>query len=120
MCCNILEKRWKDLVDYKRNRYFEESAGTESVVVNRQNGGRACAGVQALCVQKADLQYIEAKYRNNSVIKDSDGIVVFGTKDTPGYVITKDPDDYGLTERKQTKLYRIPAVAYFYLIGKMN
>lgn len=68
----------------------------------------------------ADLQYIEAKYRNNSVIKDSDGIVVFGMKDTPGYVITKDPDDFGLTERKQTKLYRIPAVAYFYLIGRMN
>ena len=67
-----------------------------------------------------DLQYIEAKYRNNSVIKDSDGIIVFGMKDTPGYVITKDPDDFGLTERKQTKLYRIPAVAYFYLVGRMN
>lgn len=65
-----------------------------------------------------DLQYIEAKYRNNSSVRDSDGIVVFGMKDTPGYVITKDPDDFGLTERKQTKLYRIPAVAYFYLIGR--
>ena len=68
----------------------------------------------------SDLQYIEAKYRNSSVIKDTDGIVVFGMRDTPGYVITKDPGDFGLTERKQTRLYRIPAVAFFYLIGKMN
>jgi predicted AAA+ superfamily ATPase len=67
-----------------------------------------------------DLQYIEAKYRNNSPIRDSDGIVVFGMKDTPGYVITKDPGDFGLTQRKETTLYRIPAVAYFYLIGRMS
>ena len=25
---------------------------------------------------------------------------------------------YGMTERKNTKLYRIPAVAFFYLFGK--
>lgn len=65
-----------------------------------------------------DEQYIEAKYRNDSAIKDSDGIVSLGMQNTPGYVITKDPEDYGLTERKGTKLYRIPAVAYFYLIGR--
>ncbi len=67
-----------------------------------------------------DFQYIEAKYRRDSAIKDSDGIVVFGMQDTPGYVITKDQDDFGLTERKQTKLYRIPAVVFFYLIGRMS
>ena len=39
-------------------------------------------------------------------------------EDTPGYVITKDTDDFGLTEKKNTTLYRIPAVAYFYLIGR--
>ena len=67
-----------------------------------------------------DLQYIEAKHRNTSVIKDTDGIVVFGMKDTPGYVITKQPEDFGLTERLQTSLYRIPAPAFFYLIGRMS
>ena len=56
--------------------------------------------------------------RNDSAIKDTDGIVAFGMPNTPGYVISKEPDDYGLTERKGTKLYRIPAVAYFYLIGR--
>ena len=47
-----------------------------------------------------------------------DGIIVYGMENTPGYVITKDTDDFGLTERKSTALYRIPAVAYFYLIGR--
>ena len=65
-----------------------------------------------------DIQYVEAKFRNNSTIKDTDGIVVYGMENTPGYVITKDTDDFGLTERKNTKLYRIPAAAYFYLIGR--
>ena len=65
-----------------------------------------------------DIQYIEAKYRNDSIIKDTDGIVVFGMENTPGYAITKNPEDYGLSERKNTKLYRIPAAAYFYLIGR--
>ena len=46
------------------------------------------------------------------------GVVSLGMPNTPGYVITKDPDDYGLSERKETELYRIPAVAYFYLIGR--
>ncbi len=65
-----------------------------------------------------DIQYVEAKYRNNSRIKDSDGIVVMGLEGTPGYVITKDNLDFGLQERGKTKLYRIPAVAYAYLLGK--
>lgn len=65
-----------------------------------------------------DFQYVESKFRNNSVIKDTDGIVVYGMEDTPGYIITKDADDFGLSERKGTKLYRIPAVAYFYLSGR--
>ena len=65
-----------------------------------------------------DIQYIEAKYRSKSNIKDADGIIVYGMENTPGYVITKDTDDFGLTERKNTALYRIPAVAFLYLIGR--
>lgn len=84
--------------------YSRNEKGQEIDIVVRKNG--------------MDEQYIEAKYRNDSTIKDSDGIVSLGMQNTPGYVITKDPEDYGLTERKGTKLYRIPAVAYFYLIGK--
>lgn len=66
------------------------------------------------------LQYIEAKMRNNSTVKDDNGIVVYGMKDTPGYVITKALEDYGLTERQNTKLYRIPVFVFFYLIGMQN
>ena len=65
-----------------------------------------------------DYQYIEAKYRKKAHISDKDGIVVFGLKDVPGYVITKDMFDFGLFNRKQTSIYRIPALAYFYLLGK--
>lgn len=68
--------------------------------------------------QGKDIQYVEAKYRNKSHIKDKDAIVVYGLKDVPGYVITKDIDDYGLQSRGNTNLYRIPAIAYFYLLGK--
>ena len=70
--------------------------------------------------QGKDIQYIEAKYRNKAHIKDSDGIVVFGFNDIPGYVVTKDVSDYGLFPRGKTSLYRIPAIAYFYLLGKMK
>ena len=84
--------------------YSRNDKGQEIDIVVRKNA--------------VDEQYIEAKYRNDSAIKDSDGIVSLGMQNTPGYVITKDPEDYGLTERKGTKLYRIPAVAYFYLIGR--
>ena len=70
--------------------------------------------------ENVPIQLVEAKARNNSVIKDDDGIIVYGIKDIPGYVITKDSMDYGLTERKGTSLYRIPAVVFLYLIGKMR
>lgn len=65
-----------------------------------------------------DIQYVEPKNRNNSIIKDTDGIVVLGMPNIPGYVITKNNDDYGLSERKNTTLYRIPIVVFLYLIGK--
>ncbi len=64
------------------------------------------------------IQYVEAKMRNNSVVKDDNGIVVYGMENTPGYVITKNETDFGLSERGKTTLYRIPAFAFLYLIGK--
>ena len=54
---------------------------------------------QIFCLICDDMVYIEAKYRNDSVIKDTDGIVVYGMKNTPGYVITKNPEDYGICEK---------------------
>ncbi|MBR5137461.1 MAG: ATP-binding protein [Clostridia bacterium] len=64
------------------------------------------------------IQYIEAKMRNNSSIKDDDGIVIYGLSNTPGYVISKNATDFGLTERNGSTLYRIPAFAFLYLLGK--
>lgn len=95
-----------DSLDDERYRvgYSRDDKGQEIDIVIQENS--------------VDIQYVESKFRSNSAIKDSDGIVVYGMEDTPGYVITKDTDDFGLTERKNTTLYRIPAVAYFYLIGR--
>lgn len=64
------------------------------------------------------VQYIEAKMRNSSIVKDDNGIVVYGIDNTPGYVVTKNETDFGLTNRNKTQLYRIPAFAFLYLIGK--
>ena len=64
------------------------------------------------------IQYIEAKMRNNSSIKDDNGIVIYGMDNTPGYVITKEATDFSLTKRGNTELYRVPAFAFLYLIGK--
>ncbi len=36
------------------------------------------------------------------------------------YVISKNPTDFGLSERGATSLYRIPAYAFLYLIGKQH
>ena len=58
--------------------------------------------------------------RNNSTVKDDNGIVIYGMADTPGYVISKNPTDFGLFERGATSLYRIPAYAFLYLIGKQH
>ena len=63
------------------------------------------------------IQFVEAKMRNNSTVKSDNGIVVYGMEDTPGYVITKNEADFGLTERGKTSLYRMPAYAFLYLIG---
>lgn len=66
------------------------------------------------------IQYIEAKMRNNSTVKDDNRIVIYGMADTPGYVISKNLTDFGLSERGATSLYRIPAYAFLYLIGKQH
>ena len=65
-----------------------------------------------------DIQYIEVKFRKNSHIKDTDGIIVYGLKNVPGYIISKETDDFGLFKRGETSLYRIPVIAFIYLLGK--
>ncbi len=105
-------------VAYKHTRDYFESKDSWLYKVGYSRG--ALDREIDIVVQKLgrDIQYIEAKYRSNSRIKDSDGIVIIGLENTPGYVITKEAVDFGLQERGKTKLYRIPAVAYCYLLGK--
>ena len=66
------------------------------------------------------IQLIESKFRKNSSIKNDDLIIKTGLQGIPGYVITQSSADYGVSVRSDKKLYRVPAVAYLYLLGKMK
>lgn len=64
----------------------------------------------------------EVKYRENSEIKNSDAIVEMAGSDTgsivSALVITKRPDDYGLTSHDtKIPIMRVPAHAFLYLLG---
>lgn len=96
--------------------YFADKNSLFDVGFIRDNNGAEID----VAVQYAGqpIQYIEAKMRNNSSIKDDNGIVIYGMDNTPGYVITKEATDFNLTKRGNTELYRVPAFAFLYLIGK--
>ena len=101
---------YKHVCDY----YYAQNSLYEVGYVRDGNGAEIDVAVQ---YAGRPIQFIEAKMRNNSTIKNDNGIVVYGMEDTPGYVITKNEADFGLTERGKTSLYRIPAYAFLYLIG---
>jgi len=108
-----------ETVSFKHTYDYFMSADNELFNVGYSKGDSSDKEIDIVVQENnVDYQFIEAKYRNNAHISDNDGIVVFGLKDIPGYVITKDTNDFGLFKRKDTSLYRIPAVAYFYLLGK--
>lgn len=65
----------------------------------------------------------EVKYKNNSHIPQTDGIVELCNDPKAGitdaFVITKQLEDFGVTRHETSpKIYRIPAIAFLYLIGK--
>ena len=95
------------LTERYRIGYLQDSRGNEIDMVIQDP------------VRDEPLQYVEAKMRNRSGIRDKDGIAAYGMKERPGYVITKTPDDFGLSERTNTELYRIPAAAFLYQMGMM-
>ncbi len=101
---------------HTRDYFMSVDDGLYNVGYSRNEGNK---GIDIVVKENGvDFQCIEAKYRKNSRIKDSDGIVVYGLKSTPGYVLSKQSDDFGLYKRGETALYRIPAIAYAYLLGK--
>lgn len=65
----------------------------------------------------------EVKYRNNSHIPDTDAIVELccseNDKITNAFLVTKKPDDFGITKHKTaTPILRVPAIAFIYFLGK--
>ena len=101
---------YKHVYDY----YLSRNSLYELGYVRDGNGAEIDVAVQ---YAGKPIQFVEAKMRNNSTIKNDKGIIVYGMEDTPGYVITKNEVDFGLTERVKTSLCRIPAYAFLYLIG---
>lgn len=67
----------------------------------------------------------EVKYRSNSHIPATDAIVELcqdeGAKITSAFLITKRLDDFGITKHETaTPILRVPALAFLYLLGKME
>lgn len=61
---------------------------------------------------------IEVKYREGAPISDDDAIVEMCDEASAAIIITKSADDYGVHNTPQgTKLLRIPAFAFLYLLG---
>lgn len=65
----------------------------------------------------------EVKYRNNSHIPSSDAIVELCRDDasdvTGAFLITKRIDDVGITRHETAvPIFRVPAIAFLYLLGK--
>ena len=62
--------------------------------------------------------YVEVKYRENSIIKQDNPIYEKTDENDRLFVITKNIDDYSITELKNgKKIVKIPAFAYLYLLG---
>lgn len=67
----------------------------------------------------------EVKYRNNSHIPETDAIVELCNDDkakvTNAFLVTKRLDDYGIAKHDtRIPIMRIPAVAFLYLLGKLE
>lgn len=60
---------------------------------------------------------IEVKYRENSEIKENDGIVLMSSFNKPNLVITKRDNDFGVYTYGDKRIYKIPAFAFLYLLG---
>jgi predicted AAA+ superfamily ATPase len=67
----------------------------------------------------------EIKYRNNSQIPQTDAIVELCkdqmSKVTYAFLVTKQLEDVGITKHDtEVPILRVPAIAFLYLIGKME
>lgn len=67
----------------------------------------------------------EVKYRGNSHIPATDAIVELcrdkNTEITSAFLITKQLDDFGITKHETAvPILRVPAIAFLYLLGKME
>lgn len=65
----------------------------------------------------------EVKYRNNSHISATDAVVELcqdeNSKVTNAFLITKQLEDFGIAKNETvTPIFRVPAIAFLYLLGK--
>ena len=109
---------FKHTVDYCRVKDLTWYAGYLRCQANQKRTGNEVD--IAVCNGQGIFQLVESKFRSRSPVKDTDLIVKAALQDRPGYVITKDPDDFGPELRENVSIYRIPAVAYLFINGKMQ
>ncbi len=61
---------------------------------------------------------IEVKYREQATVKDEDAICQLSGEASASIIITKNAEDYGIqTASNKSRILRIPAFAFLYLLG---
>ncbi len=109
---------YKHTVDYCKAKDLTWYVGYLRSEANQRRAGNEVD--IAICNTGGLFQLVESKFRNRFPIREADLILKAALPDAPGYVITKEPDDFGPEHRENGSVYRIPAVAYLFLTGKMQ
>lgn len=109
---------YKHVADYCRVKDLSWYAGYLRTETNQKRTGNEVD--IAICNSQGVFQLVESKFRSRSPVKETDLILKAALQGKPGYVITKDPDDFGSELRGSASVYRIPAVAFLFLTGKMQ
>ena len=85
------------------------------MIINAKSYGKKDKGVE---YPAAKSLLIEVKYREAAPIPDDSAICEQCGKAAAAMIITKEPGDYGVHHAPDgTKLTRIPAYAFLYLLG---
>lgn len=94
--------------------YIQNTTGT----IGYYRDGKTDKEIDIITNSVKENMHVEVKYREDSVIKQDSPIYQKIDEKDRLFVITKNIDDYSITELKNgKKIVRIPAFAYLYLLG---
>lgn len=67
-----------------------------------------------------DGQYllVNFAYQEKTTLRKTDALITLSDNPLPNYLVTKNPGDYGLFEFHGTSVYKLPACAIAYILGR--